>query len=241
MSESLTTPPPTVPLITTMLILQSDGRMTRPFAEYRAHFDNLTATGLPIILYLDRSLTGERFPSNVTVVPTSIQDLTLWQQTRDVELQIPTRRNEVKDSTDYLIIVNSKPDLVRRTVARNLPFTQHAFVDFGLFHIIGDVNAAQERLRSIALHPADGVVIPGIHTQPADGLDRVNWRFCGGFFYGSTTAMLDFATATECALHDLLPRMTWDVNTWAWMEVHQNFRPRWYRADHNDSILNFPT
>jgi len=59
MCGSLTTPASTAPLITTMLILQSDGRMTRPFAEYRAHSDTLAATGLPIILYLDRSLTSE--------------------------------------------------------------------------------------------------------------------------------------------------------------------------------------
>jgi len=240
MCGSLTTPASTAPLITTMLILQSDGRMTRPFAEYRAHFDNLTATGLPIILYLDRSLTSEGFPSNVTVIPTSIQDLSLWQETRGLDLRIPVSRKEIKDTADYLVIINSKTALIRRTVELHLPFTQHAFVDFGLFHIISDIHSTQERMRSITLHPADELVIPGIQTEPGDDLDRINWRFCGGFFYGSTAAMLAFARANEHALRDLLPRISWDVNIWAWMEVHRNFRPHWYKADHDDSILNIP-
>lgn len=224
-----------------MLILQSDGRMTRPFAQYRAHFEKLTATGLPIMLYLDRAFIGERFPSNVTVIPTSIQDLALWKQTQGMALQIPASRNEIKDTADYLLITNAKLDLVRRSIELGLPFSQHVFIDFGLFHIIADVHTAQERLRSIALHPADDIVMPGIHTRPGDDLDSINWRFCGGFFYGSTTAMLEFAVASERAVHHLLPRMTWDVNTWAWMEVHRNFSPRWYQANHDDSILQFPT
>jgi len=36
-------------------------------------------------------------------------------------------------------------------------------------------------------------------------------------------------------------RISWDVNTWAWMEVRRNFRLRWYKAGYSDSILNLPT
>ncbi|MEQ1841550.1 MAG: hypothetical protein ABL994_14170, partial [Verrucomicrobiales bacterium] len=195
-------PPLASPVITTMLILQSDGRMTRPFAEYRAHFDKLVATGLPIVLYLDRSLPEETFPSTVSVIPISIEELTLWKETRGLDLQIPATRNPIKDTADYIIIVNSKTELVRRTIALGLPGNQHLFIDFGLFRLIRNTHRAQEQIRALVQHPSEEVVIPGCWSTQGDYLNPVNWRFCGGFFYGSTAALLEFAEANQQAVRD---------------------------------------
>ena len=130
-------------VFTTMLIRQSDGGMTRPVAVYLEHFEKLAATGLPIVLYLDRSLTTQRFAANVTVVPTSIRDLDLWQAVHHRSLQLPSVRNAIKDTADYLTIINAKTELLRRTIAMGLPATHHAFIDFGLFHVVRDTPTAQ--------------------------------------------------------------------------------------------------
>jgi hypothetical protein len=225
-------------VFTTMLICQSDGRMTRPLADYMEHFEKIAATGLPIVLYLDRSLTSARFAANVTVVPTSIQDLELWQAVQNVSIQLPSIRNAVKDSADYLTIINAKTELVRRTIAMDLAATHHAFIDFGLFHVIRDTVRAQERLRSIAQGLPDEILMPGCFSDKGDYLDAVNWHFCGGLFVGPAGKMAAFAAQHRLAIEHNLPLLSWEVNYWAWMEVHQQFECRWLQADHDDSIVD---
>ena len=54
-------------VITSMLIPQSDGHMTRPIGEYLSHFKHLVATGLPIILYVAPSLVEEVRAPNAAI------------------------------------------------------------------------------------------------------------------------------------------------------------------------------
>lgn len=96
-------------VITSMLIAQSDGHMTHPVTAYLAHFEHLVTTGLPIVVYLAPSLAGRVRASNVTVVPTALEDLPLWRDMQDMELRLPADRNPVKDTADYLAISTPRP------------------------------------------------------------------------------------------------------------------------------------
>jgi len=225
-------------VFTTMLIRQSDGGMTRPLAVYLEQFEKLAATGLPIVLYLDRSLTEQRFTANVTVVPASISDLGLWQALQHLSVQLPSVRNAGKDTADYLTIINAKTEFLQRTIAMGLPATHHAFIDFGLFHVIRDTPRAQERLRAMARLAPDDILVPGCLPDRGDFLHTVNWRFCGGFLVGPTAKIEAFAALHRKAIERHLPALTWEVNYWAWMEMHQGFACRWVPADHDDSILD---
>jgi hypothetical protein len=229
---------PTV--ITTMLIPQSNGQMTMPTADYLAHFEHLVATGLPIVLYLAPSLVGSVQAPNVTVVPTPIEDLPLWRAIQGRDLRLPTQINTFKDTADYLALVNSKTELVRRTIAMTDGDAMHAFVDFGIFHVIRDTARAQHRLRALGNTYARLVTLAGIYRDVADYFERVNWRFCGGFFYGPTAAMAKFADLHQKRAHALLPTLSWEVNVWAWMERHGELACQWYQAGHDDSIFDFP-
>jgi hypothetical protein len=231
---------PTV--ITTMLIPQGDGHTTRPIAEYLSHFEHLAATGLPIIAYVAPALVGEVRAPNVTVVLTTLEDLPLWREMQGMELHLPERRNQGKDTADFLALINSKTELVRRTIAMmdaDADVT-HAFVDFGIFHIIRDKHLAQNRLRALGATAAELVTMPGCTHDVADYVDRVNWRFCGGFFYGPAAAMRTFAERHQERARALLPTLSWEVNVWAWMERHGELTCQWYQADHNDSIFDYP-
>lgn len=227
-------------VITTMLIPQSDGNLTRPLEEYLAHFEHLVATDLPIVLYLAPSLVGRIHASNVTVVPTALQDLPLWRDLQGRELRLPAVRNMSKDTADYFALVNSKTELVRRTIASTDAAAMHAFVDFGIFHIIRDPERAQNRLRALADTFAPVLTLAGIYRDLDDYFDTVNWRFCGGFFYGSATAMGKFADLHQKRVRALFPTLSWEVNVWAWMERHQELACQWYQAGHDDSIFDFP-
>ena len=225
-------------VFTTMLIRQSGGGTTRPVADYLELFEKLAATGLPIVLYLDRALTGRRFAANVTVVPTSIDDLDLWQALHQLSVQLPAVRNAGKDTADYLTIINAKTELLQRTIAMGLAATHHAFIDCGLFHVIRDTPRAQERLRSIARLEPDEILVPGCWPERGDFLHAVNWRFCGGFLVGPAAKIAAFAALHRQAIERHLPALSWEVNYWAWMEAHQAFACRWIHADHDDSILD---
>jgi len=227
-------------IITSMLIARSDGRMTHPVMTYLAHFEHLVATGLPIVVYLEPSLVGSVRASNVTVIPTSLEDLPLWRDMQGMELRLPADRNPVKDTADYLALINSKTELVRRTIAMTDVDAMHAFVDFGIFHVIRDKARAQNRIRAIDATYAELVTLPGCTRQISDYLDRINWRFCGGFFYGPAAAMRTFANLHQRRARTLLPTLSWEVNIWAWMERHGELACQWYQADHDDSIFDFP-
>ena len=227
-------------IISTMLIPQSDGHTTRPLAEYFSHFEHLVATGLPIVAYVAPALAGQVRGPNVTVVPTTLKDLPLWRETQGMEIRLPAIRNLSKDTADYLVLVNSKTELMRRTIARTDPDATHAFVDFGIFHVIRDRRQAQNRLRALAATYAEVVTLPGISRDVSDELDRVNWRFCGGFFYGPADAMLTFAELHQQRARALLPMLSWEVNIWASMERHRELACQWYQAGHDDSIFDYP-
>lgn len=227
-------------VITSMLIQQGDRRLTRPLDDYLGQFDKLVATNLPIVLYLDRSLVGLVNAPNVTVVPTSIQDLAIWQHFAGKSLQLPSHRNEAKDTRDYLTIVNAKTELVLRTIAAHPEATRHAFVDFGLFHVILDTVLAQNRLLALAESPDLPISLPGIWTEPVSQSDSVAWRFCGGVFFGNMSEVAAFAELHQRTVREMAPRLTWEVNVWATMEAELGFRPRWLPAGHNDSILATP-
>jgi hypothetical protein len=227
-------------VLTTALVLQRDGRATRPVVAYFAAFDRLAACGLPIVLYLDPAFAGRPFPPHVTVVPQSLEDLPLWRATRGLDVVLPPHRNECKDTLDYLAIVNSKPGLVARTVAMHPAAALHAWVDFGLFHVIRDDATAHRRLRSLPVTaPDDRVVLPGCTAASHGDWRAIDWRFWGGFFHGSTDAVLRFAHLHEQAFHALLPAVTWEVNLWARLEKVHAWDCRWYAADHDDRILDF--
>lgn len=229
---------PTV--ITTMLIPQSDGQTTRPIAEYLTHFEHLAASGLPIVAYVAPSLAGQVRAPNVTVVPTSLEDLPLWRAMQGMEILLPAIRNPVKDTADYLALVNSKTELVRRTIAMTDADATHAFVDFGIFHVIRDTPLAQNRLRALGATYAKTVTLPGISRDLSDQFDNVNWRFCGGFFYGSSNAMATFAERHQNRVRAMLPTLTWEVNVWASIEWHGAFSCQWYQAGWDDSIFDYP-
>lgn len=232
----------TAAVLTSMLVLQRDGRATRPLDRYFAAFDRLAACGLPIDLYLDPALAGRRFAPGVNVLPMAFDELPARRATRDRVTELPPQRNAEKDTADYLAIVNAKTELVARSVARHPDASVYAWVDFGLFHVIRDDAAAIRRLRALAHSPPPGdrVVIPGCTAAPRDDWRAVDWRFCGGFFYGSAAAIRRFAALHVEAFRAWLPALTWEVNVWGRLEARHGWDPCWYAADHDDRILASP-
>jgi hypothetical protein len=162
---------------------------------------------------------------------------------------LPATRNAKKDTYEYLVLQNSKTEFMRLVVQENPFSSSHfAWIDFSMAYLFQDAVRFQNQLRFISkcnLAP-NFLAIPGRWDamKPADVdryLDEIHWRFCGGFFIGDRDSVLEFCDS----VHQIFPfftknyrRLTWEVNFWAFLETIGGWTPVWYKADHNDSILN---
>jgi glycosyltransferase involved in cell wall biosynthesis/GT2 family glycosyltransferase len=198
-------------------------------------FEQLAACGLPIILFLDRNLVGRLSEHpNVHVVPSDFDSL--WAFRRSDDRRLPTSRTPAKDTRDFILLQNSKIDLL--SLARQLDGSSHfAWIDFGIMKTIRDPAGFHMRLRALD-PPPSCVLAPGCWGQdPNGGIDpeRVNWRFCGGFLLVDRDSIPPLAAAHH-AVFARFPVLTWEVNVWAEMErTGQRFD--WYAANHDDSII----
>ena len=227
-------------LIVTGLIAQPGGRLTHAPDTYAASLRQLVATGLPTLLYLDAALPPPLVAPNLRVERVRYDDLATVGAAAGHELTLPAERNPAKDTAAYLALVNAKSELILRAHATGHRADRYAWVDAGLFRTIADVPLAQRRLRRLAGLDAGSVWMPGCLDTASGSLERVDWRFCGGFFAGGDWAMLDLCQRHVRLVRELLPRRTWEVDAWALLEQRGEIRPRWYAADHDDRILAVP-
>ena len=135
----------------------------RPTTSYRdpetyfQYFAHLAETGIPILLFLDSWYTNRTFPSNVRVIPTTLDMDWLPDQ-----LVLPKQATPTKDTTRYFCIQLSKLRFL--TEARNHTDSEFlAWIDFGIFHMLRQPNVCIELLRHIAMSefPRDKILSPG--------------------------------------------------------------------------------
>lgn len=203
----------------------------RSVDAYFSHFNKLAETGVSILLFLDPQYTHHVFPSNVSVIPMSLN--TTWLPNN---AQLPEGRNLNKDTREYLCIQLQK--LVLLNLSRSATTTPYlAWIDFGAFHMIKDVEQAQQTLKYITQceFPRDKIIAPG--CWPAGNYDILQnpvWRFCGTFLLGHRD-LFETAQRRQAELvYKYLPRITWEINYWSQMEDLFHV----YMANHDDTLLS---
>lgn len=208
----------------------------RPKTEYRSEdayfkqFESLAATGVDILLFLDETLCDKVFPSNVRVIPSTVD--TSWVPS---DVTLPGRRNNNKDTVEYFCIQLSK--LQYLSEARKYtsdPFL--AWIDFGAFHMFRDVPQCSQLMRTIAesSFPRDKIIAPGCWPSGDYDWNSVCWRFCGTFLIGHRD-LFPVALRRQTELVERqLPILTWEVNYWAQMDDMFTV----YTANHDDTLLS---
>ena len=207
----------------------------RPKTSYRSvdtylqEFRKLENTGIKIILFLDSTMTGLSFASNISVRPIDLD--TSWLPE---SVELPRNRNENKDNVDYYCIQLMKMKcLDMATSLTDSPYL--AWIDFAAFHMFRNVDACTELLRNIARSTIQStkILAPGCWSPGSYDWNSVCWRFCGTFLIGHRDL---FRRAYERQMEVVkasLPRITWEVNYWAQMEELFEVYP----GDHNDELL----
>ena len=237
--------------------------------DFRWRFDRfvqLLETGIQLAVYVDETGVDlleqcmEIFPNLKIMKVMSIYETwvhRLCEQYGGQDIALPAIRNTPKDTYEYLVLMNSKIEFIHDTVDKNPWNTEYfAWIDFNVAHVFKDPVGSADYLKMISRCRLERkfLAIPGCWPIISPGssdsviqhaiLTTIHWRFCGGFFLGDRESVQKFYQAYVRHFPEFLfkyKQLTWEVNVWAWLEfVDRTFKPSWYTADHDDTIVRIP-
>ena len=213
-------------------------------------FEELASTGINIHLFLSYSYRGYYETvlgarENVFVDYIELADLATCADLRGLSYTVPPSENKVKDTANYHIINNAKIEFVERAIkgARFNAYS-YAWIDFSIGHMFRQPRDTLAYLKGAAYNEK-GLVFPGcwpIHYRANELFTKISWRFCGSFFLGDRDSLLKFAELYRAKFRGIVEKrgvLPWEVNIWHYLELHEGFAPRWFSADHDDSIVRF--
>lgn len=254
-----------VVFVTAFLDLGEDRSQNKSVEICFNHFNSLARTGVQIQLFLSPCYkeaydTICKHHSNVLVEYVELSQLQTFREIADLEVRLPSSRTQYKDTRAFLTMMNAKAEIMHRAMGfepgssvssnRYSWSARHfAWIDFSIFHVIRDTENTIRYLADLAAaeFPSENcMMIPGCWPAPgthaANLFDNINWRFCGGFFLASVDSIFELNTLYRKHFRNIVVErgLTWEVNLWALLENEYGWRPQWYKADHDDSIVRVP-
>lgn len=239
----------TTTLVTALLNSADVKAEYRDPSKYFELFKPLAESGINLIVFMSAHLMPNAvslYPG-VRFEPVILEELESHQVAFSDNTRLPDHHNAVKDTRTYMAIINAKTELMLRAIKLDRPKTTHyGWIDFGISHVLSDPATCLARLKHQCEHLLSPLlVIPGCwasvsHEQLTRG---VVWRFCGGFFVGDVDSVRRFCELAAMAYQTAVKKtgvVTWEVNTWARLELEYGWKPEWFQADHNDSMLCIP-
>jgi len=235
----------------TTLFVSAYFDISTTFTQWRIQqFRLFLNTGVPVCLFTndaDFQALQQEYPHLQVRFFDSDAPRPLWLPQK---YDLPLDRTESKDTADYIALQHLKTYFV--TEAIRDPWDHYAWVDPHLFSLFSDKPRMAEWVRCIcnaSCADRTTLVIPGynkFHAKQGTPTGGVDWRFLGGFFWGHRDALLHF--------HDLVVQhiapyveqvcggtLYWELNYWAWLEVHAGLSVQWYAAGNDETRLtHFP-
>jgi len=213
-------------------------------SEYMTLFDDIATSGLSVILFTDPSLTNKfsHYPNTIKVIGLPIETFELYRMGMAYKGNLPSQRNNIKDTPEYLSLMNTKVELVLRGSELCSDDTL-VWIDYGILKLIKNRPRFINKLKIINELKFSKIKIPGCWGQGQPfSVDSVNWRFCGSLFVSPRNLIQEFFQHSKNVLSDFckLPcyKLTWEVNVWVIVEMYgMKEQIDWYFADHNDTLL----
>jgi tetratricopeptide (TPR) repeat protein len=216
---------------------------------YFNHFKNLAEMKFSIILYLDTKLESRKNElskyDNVKIISMSWSDLPINRHLIENGVSVlekPKSLTESKDTSDFLILMNSKPYFLLKSKDLTDKETL-VWVDFGILKITSDLEHFKSNFSKLKKY--NQILIPG-GFQPKKQLsedelmNNIYWRFLGGVIVCPKELVEQFCVDHTVELNKLLQKnkITWECNIWANIEMNTKYM-RYYRADHNKTMFGF--
>jgi hypothetical protein len=213
------------------------------------NFSKLAKTNIPIIVFTDKESRPffDDYP-NLTFVVIDFKELETYKETMKIGVKtLPEKRCMKKDTLEFMILMNSKAEFMKKAIdiANS---THYCWLDFSILYVFKDVEYSLNYLKDFSQKTLQPTLfaIPGcweIGTFQNLLWNSINWRFCGGFFVADRESLISFYSLYREVYQKILflsGRMTWETNIWHILEMEYNWKPNWFKADHNDSICQLP-
>jgi len=187
-------------------------------------------------LLIDAALSA-----NLTVEYIELEDLDTYKEIQDLNYTLPHSRNTHKDTSNYMILMNSKIEFMKRA-SNAIESSRYAWIDFSIFHVLKDPDTSTYLSELSTLNIKEGLYIPGCWNKAEPNFSAISWRFCGGFFLGDKSSIEGFYDIHKNNFKEIIVSkgLSWEVNVWALYEYAYGLQCTWFKADHNDSIVKLP-
>ena len=216
------------------------------------HFRKLAQTGIDIAVIVSRDCAyymenlSQRYPNIRVIRAMNLSETwvySIYQKVIDegVNVDLPNSRNPLKDTTEYILLMNAKTEFLKIAIENN-PFgaTHYAWIDFNIYHIFGGrEKIVLELLQGLSKRTMAPyfLTLPGCwgkeHVNEAHLMNDICWRFCGGFLLGASELFPAAAARQKELVLAHFPRLVWEVNYWTLMEEYFTNYP----SDHNEAII----
>ena len=172
-------------------------------------------------------------------------DFELYRSAMTYSRDLPSNRNEAKDTKEFYALMNTKIEFVKR--ASELPDlpqdSTFIWIDFGILKIMKHKDRIIHKLKELQLKTITRMKVPGCWAFGRGfSVDTISWRFCGGFFVMPKSYISTFFEHSKNVLRDFCTlnqyKLTWETNVWSIIETcAEKENIDWYFADHNDSMI----
>jgi hypothetical protein len=227
-----------ITFVSSFIDLKESRPVDKPLDRYFELFNQLQSTGIRFHLFLSPNYRGRVNLTNGIIEYISLEELDTY---KNAPSGLPAYRNMSHDTRNFLILMNSKVELVKRAMDSEMhPSTHFAWIDFGIGYTFRTLASSFTQLQQLAMTtlPTPCMLVPGCWDKQITSLSQVNWRFCGGFFVGDRGSIDEFHKIHSQEFPKL-PHLSWEVNVWAYLESI-GWSPTWYKADHDDSMIWTP-
>jgi glycosyl transferase family 25 len=188
-----------ITFVTAFIDLNEDRYNCKSKDNYISLFKTLANSGISICLYLSPNLENigselQELYSNVKFITTvKLEEMKTYKIINELSPKLPVKRCPIKDSLNYMILMNSKAEFVYNVSIINPFNTEHfAWIDFGICHVLSEPDIILKKLYNFStsklIHKM--LLFPSCWSKEQSKKNlyniknNISWRFCGGFFIG---------------------------------------------------------
>ena len=195
---------------------------TRPDRSVSAYFAlgrTLLECKVPTVLFMDDAYLDHFEPmDHVHMIPVNKDSLELNAYRDQLTHFKLITDYPSKDTVDYVILMCSKTEWMRKAVQLNPFQTEHfVWVDFGIHHLFGNNPLSIQSLHYEGEQVRIGRIWDPNYVNPEDIYHKIAWYFAGGVFGGKRKALLEFDILMKKKCIEIIQArkgLMWEVNVW---------------------------
>lgn len=225
--------------------------LSKNLDTYTKHGIALLKATIPKIIFVDEQMY-ERIKDyeneNTKIILSKKADIYLYDYMDKLDNFVLHTNNKHKDTIEYMFIMCSKTDIIRKAIELNHFNTdQFVWIDFGIKHVFTcSDDEFRQKINRLYTQKYEKVRIASIWNPNQFGLSLdiykdLAWYFAGGVFGGEKESLLSFAKHTKEMCIDIMNQkktIMWEVNVWFLVFSRYPDLFDLYQSDHNNTIVD---